>query len=44
MEWMQLFIPLGIAIVGAIIHVEVNMAIMKTDIKWIKNTLIKPKE
>jgi len=42
MEYLPILIPSIIIVIGAIVHIEVSIAIVKTDIKWIKKQLNKP--
>lgn len=44
MEYLHYFLPTFVVIVGAIIHIEVNIATVKNDIKWIKSELNKKGE
>ena len=41
MEYLQYLIPGLVVVVGAIVHIEVSVAILKTDVKWIKEALNK---
>lgn len=41
MEYLVILIPSCVVVIGAIIHIEVSIAIVKTDIKWIKKQLNK---
>ena len=41
MEYLKLIIPGLMIVIGAIIHIEVNIAMLKTDIKWIKKAISK---
>ena len=41
MEYLTIIIPSVVIIIGAIVHIEVSIAIVKTDIKWIKKQLNK---
>lgn len=36
LEWI---VPTVIVVIGAIVHIEVNLAILKNDIKWIKRQI-----
>jgi len=38
-EYLIVLIPSGIIIVGAIVHIEVSIATLKNDVKWIKKYL-----
>jgi len=38
-EYLVVLIPSGIIIVGAIVHIEVSIAVLRTDVKWIKKYL-----
>ena len=44
MEYLKIFIVPGLIIIGSIIHIEVTLAILKNDIKWIKKDLNSKKE
>lgn len=39
MEHLEIWIPTGIIVVGAIVHIQVNIAILKTNVKWIMKYL-----
>lgn len=39
MEHLELIIPSLIIVIGAIVHIEVSIATLKTDVKWIKKAL-----
>ena len=39
MEHLEILIPSLIIVVGAIVHIEVSVATLKTDVKWIKKAL-----
>lgn len=41
MEYLSILIPSVVVVIGAIVHIEVSIAIVKTDIKWIKKQLNK---
>lgn len=41
MDYLILLIPSVVIVIGAIVHIEVSIAIVKTDIKWIKKQLNK---
>lgn len=41
MEYLPLLIPSFIVVIGAIIHIEVSIATVKNDVKWIKKQLNK---
>jgi len=41
MTYLEFWIPALIMVVGGIVHIEVNLAILKNDIKWIKKELNK---
>jgi len=41
MEYLLFLIPTFVVIMGAIIHIEVSIAIVKNDVKWIKKQLNK---
>jgi len=41
MEYLGFLIPCSVIIVGAIVHIEVSIAILKNDVKWIKKALNK---
>uniref|UniRef100_A0A6M3LEX1 Uncharacterized protein n=1 Tax=viral metagenome TaxID=1070528 RepID=A0A6M3LEX1_9ZZZZ len=43
MEYLPVLIPAGIIVIGAIVHIEVSIAILRTDVKWIKRYLNNPK-
>jgi len=40
-EYLAILISSGIIVVGAIVHIEVSIATLKTDVKWIKKYLNK---
>jgi len=39
MEYLVILIPSGIVVMGAIVHIEVSIATLKNDVKWIKKYL-----
>ena len=39
MEHLEIMIPSLIIVIGAIVHIEVNITILKTNVKWIMKTL-----
>jgi len=39
MEHLEFLVPGVIVVVGAIVHIEVSIATVKNDIKWIKKYL-----
>lgn len=39
MEVIAIWIPGALIVIGAVIHIEVSIAELKTDIKWIKKKL-----
>jgi len=41
MEYLIILIPTALAVIGGIIHLEVTIAILKNDVKWIKQYLNK---
>ena len=41
MEHLEILIPSLIIVVGAIVHIEVNIAVLKNNVKWIVKALNK---
>lgn len=41
MEYLEYLIPLAVVVVGSIVHIEVSIATLKNDVKWIKKSLNK---
>ena len=41
MEHLEVIIPSLIIVIGAIVHIEVSIATLKNDVKWIKKYLNK---
>lgn len=39
MEHLEILIPSLIIVIGAIVHIEVSIAVLRTDVKWIKKYL-----
>jgi len=39
MEHLEILIPSIVIAIGAVVHIEVSIAILKTDVKWIKKYL-----
>jgi len=39
MEYLVILIPSSLVVIGAIVHIEVSIATLKNDVKWIKKYL-----
>jgi len=39
MEYLAILIPSGLIVIGAIVHIEVSIATLRNDVKWIKKYL-----
>lgn len=39
MEYLEVVIPSLIIVIGAIVHIEVSIATVKNDVKWIKHQI-----